>query len=188
MFAVGQALAGMAFALAVFLLLATRPPLASFLRADHLRDLGNLLLAFVMLWGYMSFSQFLLIWVGNLPEEIPWYLRRTRGGWEWIALLLIIFQLGLPFVLLLARGVKQSPSRLAAVALLVLALRFLDILWWIEPAFVEGISFYWLLDLLALVGIGGLWLAWFLWELGRRPLLPLHDPYFSEELPEASHE
>jgi hypothetical protein len=188
MFAVGQALQGMAFALAVFLLLARRQPLAGLVHPEQLRDLGNLLLTFVMVWGYMSFSQFLLIWVGNLPEEIPWYLRRTRGGWEWVALLLIIFQLGLPFFLLLSRSVKQTPHRLARVALLVLAFRFLDLVWWIEPAFLEGVSFYWVLDLAALVGIGGIWVSWFVRELGRRPLLPLHTPLLTEYLAEAPHE
>src|SRR5262249_54611005 len=150
LFAVGQALEGMAFAVAVLILLAARPPLSEVIRPAHRRDLGNLLLMFVMFWAYLSFSQFLLIWAENLPEEIPWYLRRVRGGWQWVAVLLILFQFGLPFLLLLSRDVKETPRSLAAVAVLVLGMRFLDVLWWVEAAFEGGMSFYRLLDVTAL--------------------------------------
>lgn len=186
MFAVGQALEGTAFAVIVAIFLASRQPMAGVIQPTHRRDLGNLLLMFVMFWAYMSFSQFLLIWAENLPEEIPWYLRRTRDGWQWIAALLILFQFGLPFLLLLCRDVKENPRRLAAVAGLILILRFVDLFWWIEAAFADGISFYWLLDIAALVGLGGIWLWWFLGQLRKRPILPLHDPYQSEYLPELS--
>jgi hypothetical protein len=189
LFAVGQALAGMAFAVAVLIFLAGRPPLSGVVRPAHLRDLGNLLLTFVMVWAYFAFSQFLLIWAENLPEETPWYLRRLRGGWEWIALLLLVCQFALPFVLLLFRDVKENARGLAAVAVFVLAMRFLDLFWWIEGAFSGGMAFYWLLDVAVLVGLGGLWLAWFLWRLRKSPLLPLHDPYLATYLPEgAGHE
>jgi hypothetical protein len=184
LFAVGQALEGMAFAVAVVILLAARPPLSGLIQSAHRRDLGNLLLMFVMFWAYMSFSQFLLIWAENLPEEIPWYLRRTRDGWQWVAILLILFQFGLPFLLLLSRDIKENPRSLAAVAVLVLAMRFLDVFWWVEAAFAGGMSFYWLLDLAAVVGLGGIWVWWFVWQLRQRPLLPLHDPYQPEYLPE----
>jgi hypothetical protein len=184
LFAVGQALEGMAFAVAVVILLAARPPLSGLIQSAHRRDLGNLLLMFVMFWAYMSFSQFLLIWAENLPEEIPWYLRRTRDGWQWVAILLILFQFGLPFLLLLSRDIKENPRSLAAVAVLVLAMRFLDVFWWVEAAFAGGMSFYWLLDLAAVVGLGGIWVWWFVWQLRQRPLLPLHDPYQAEYLPE----
>jgi hypothetical protein len=185
LFAVGQALEGLAFAVAVLVLLATRPPLSTVVQRSHLRDLGNLLLTFVMFWAYMSFSQLLLIWAENMPEETPWYLRRLRGGWEWVALMLLLFQFALPFFLLLFRDVKEHPRRLAAVALFILAMRFVDILWWVEAAFPGGISFYWLMDAAALVGLGGVWLWWFLWCLGTTPLLPLHDPDMPTYLPEA---
>jgi hypothetical protein len=183
-FAVGQATEGMAFAVVVLILLAARPPLSGVIQPAHRRDLGNLLLMFVMFWAYVSFSQFLLIWAENLPEEIPWYLRRTRDGWQWIAVLLLLFQFGLPFLLLLFRDIKEDPRGLAAVAVLVLVMRFLDVLWWIEPAFAGGMSFYWLLDVAALVGLGGTWAWWFLGRLRQRSLLPLHDPYLPEYLPE----
>ena len=187
LFAVGQALEGIAFAVVALVLLSEYPPLAEVVRASHRRDLGNLLLTFVMLWAYMGFSQFLLIWAENLPEETPWYLRRLRGGWEWVAVLLLVFQFVLPFVLLLFRDVKENPRRLAGVATLILVMRFVDVLWWVEAAFPGGMSFYWLLDVAALVGLGGIWVWCFLWQLGKRPQLPLHDPYLPMYLPEAAH-
>src|SRR2546425_37942 len=108
MFATSQLLTGLAFAIAVLILLAQWPPLSDIIRPTHLRDLGSLLLTFVLFWAYMSFSQFLLIWVGNLPEEIPWYLRRTRGGWEWVAMVIILLHFFLPFLFLLLRDVKEN--------------------------------------------------------------------------------
>ena len=184
LFAAGQGLEGMAFAVAVLILLAARLPLADVVQPAHRRDLGNLLLMFVMFWAYLSFSQFLLIWAENLPEEIPWYLRRLRDGWQWVAVLLILLQFGVPFLLLLSRQVKESPQGLAYVAMLVLAMRVLDLIWWVEASFVDGMSLYLLFDVAALVGLGGIWLWWFLWRFRQRPLLPLHDPYLAEYLPE----
>jgi hypothetical protein len=175
-FAVGQILEAMAFSIIVLVYISFQPPFEKLLGPTQRRDLGNLLLAFVMMWAYLSFSQFLLIWSENLPEEIPWYLKRTRGGWLWLALLLVVFQFSLPFLLLLSREIKQDPRRLAAVALLVLVMRYLDVFWWIEPAFSDGVSFYVLVDLAALVGLGGIWIWHFLNLLGKRPLLPLHEP------------
>ena len=152
-FAVGQILEGMAFSIIVLVCIGLQPPFENLLGPTQRRDLGNLLLAFVMMWAYLSFSQFLLIWSENVPEEIPWYLKRTREGWQWLALVLVIFQFCLPFLLLLSREIKQDPRRLAAVALLVLIMRYLDVFWWIEPAFADGVYFYVLVDLAALVGL-----------------------------------
>jgi len=188
LFAVGQVLSGLAFASVVLLLLAERPPLAEMVGPTQRRDLGNLLLTFVMMWAYLSFSQFLLIWAANLPEEIPWYLRRTRAGWQWLAVVLVVLQFALPFLLLLSRDIKQNGRALAGVAGLVLALRFLDLFWWIEAAFPDSLPLACLLDVLALVGIGGVWVGYFIRLLNQRPLLPLHDPYRSEYLPEQRHE
>jgi hypothetical protein len=187
LFGVGQVLQGMAFGVAALVLLSEYPPLSDVVRREHRRDLGNLLLTFVMMWAYMSFSQFLLIWADNLPEEIPWYLRRLRGGWEFVAVLLLLFQFGFPFMMLLFRDIKEDPRRLAAVAVLVLVMRFVDIVWWVEAAFPDGMSVWLLLDVAALVGLGGIWLWCFLWTLGRRPLLPRHDPDLSEALAEVPH-
>jgi hypothetical protein len=171
-YAVGQVLAGFAFAVGVVILLARRGPLAGVVRPEHLRDLGSLLLAFVLFWAYMSFSQFLLIWVGNLPEEIPWYLRRSRGGWQWVVIALALLHFALPFLLLLFRGIKENPEALAILALGLLGVRLLDVFWWIEPAYPHDEAFFWLLDLAAVTAVGGLWVWMFLDQLRRRPLLP----------------
>jgi hypothetical protein len=186
LFATGQVLTGLAFAITVLLLLAAYQPMARVLYPQLLRDLGNLLLAFVMLWAYMGFSQFLLVWVGNLPEETPWYLQRTRRGWEWLAVLLIVFHFAVPFLLLLQRGVKERPRYLAAIAVLVLGLHCLDVFWWVEPAYLhDGQYFFWLLDLAAVAAVGGLWVFCFLGELKQRPLLPVNDPGLPQVLEHA---
>jgi hypothetical protein len=173
-FAAGQLLQGMAFAIAMLISIGSQPAFERLLGPAQRRDLGNLLLTFVMMWAYLSFSQFLLIWAGNLPEEIPWYLRRTRGGWQLLAIVLVVFQFSLPFVLLLSRQIKEDPRRLAAVAVLILAMRYLDLFWWIEPAFEDGVFFYGFVHIAAFVGLGGIWLWLFLGQLSKLPLLPLH--------------
>ena len=169
--AIGQLLGGFAFAVAVTLLLGAREPLAGALGRPTLGDLASLLMAFVMMWAYLAISQFLIIWSGNLPEEITWYLNRSQGGWQWVAAPLALFQFALPFVLLLSRDVKRDRRRLAAVALFILAMRALDLFWLIEPSARGGLSPYHLLYPLPLLGVGGLWLFLFLRELQRRPLL-----------------
>jgi hypothetical protein len=171
--AVGQVLAAFAFSIAILGLLARRGESLR-IPADLSQNLGNLLLAFVMLWAYVSFSQFLLIWSGNLPEEVEWYHHRLRGGWEGIALLLVVCQFALPFLLLLSRGIKREPRTLALVALLVLLLRLPEAVWQVLPAFPPESLTYHLADMgvavLALVGIGGLWSVVFLGQLKRKPL------------------
>jgi hypothetical protein len=182
-YAAGQMLSGFAFAVAVLMLLAPGTSLERILTPAVRRDLGNLLLAFVMFWAYVGFSQYLLIWVANLPEEIVWTLRRTRGGWQWLGILLALFQFAVPFVLLLLRDVKENSQRLMLVALGLFGMRFLDVLWWVEPAFShEGQYFFWLLDVAATIGLGGLFVWAFVWQLKRRPLVPPYDPNLAEAL------
>src|SRR5207237_2793840 len=111
-----------------------RYPLSEVARPEHLHDLGNLLFAFLMLWAYLSFSQLLIIWAGNIPEEIDWYLSRLRHGWEWTAAALISFQFFVPWFLLLSRKNKRDRRRLAYIALLVLGMQFLDKFLLIPPA------------------------------------------------------
>ncbi|PYV87682.1 MAG: hypothetical protein DMG05_17140 [Acidobacteria bacterium] len=179
-FMVGQVLGAFAFVIAVAILLSSRKPLSEVISSEHLHDLGKLLLAFVMLWAYLAFSQFLIMFSGNLPEEIPWYIRRQQGGWRWIGLLLILLHFALPFLLLLSRSLKRDAKKLLAVAALVIAMRFVDLLWQVSPAFhPEGFHFNWM-DLAAPAGIGGIWLASFARQLKGRPVLPLHDPFFQE--------
>jgi len=135
-----------------------------------------MMFAFMVLWAYLSFSQFLIIWAGNLPDENPWYLRRLRGGWEWIALALVVFHFATPFVLLLMRKTKRHAGRLIKVCLLMIVIRMVDVYWVVEPAFYrQQIRIHWL-DFVTPVAIGGLWLALFFWQLNSRPLVPIKDP------------
>jgi hypothetical protein len=176
LFIVGQALAAFSLMIAVTVLLARREPLSAVVDRDVLHDLGKLLLAFVMLWSYVAFSQFLIIWSGNLPEEVPWYLNRLRGGWGAVGLLLVVFHFLLPFLVLLSRGIKRNARLLGITAALVLVMRFVDLLWLVLPAFSKGkLSIHWM-DVALPLGIGGLWIALFLWHLGRRRLVPANDP------------
>jgi len=130
-----------------------------------------------MLWAYISFSQFLIIWAGNTREEIPWYLRRFAGGWLWLALLILLFHFALPFLLLLSRTIKSNRRVLAAVAIALLVMRLVDLYWLVIPGLHQQINW---MDFAAPVGVGGLWGAAFIWNLKRRPLLPLHDSRLSE--------
>jgi hypothetical protein len=176
MFLVGQVLESFAFVIALVILLSKTPPLNKYVTAQHLHDLGNMMFAFMVLWAYLSFSQFIIIWAGNLPEETPWYLRRLRGGWGWVALSLVIFHFATPFVLLLMRKVKRSAGRLIKVCALMIAIRLVDVYWVVKPAFYnQHLSIYWM-DFVAPFAIGGLWLALFFWQLNSRSLVPLKDP------------
>jgi hypothetical protein len=176
LFIVGQALSALAFAIVVAALLADRKPFSDVLTPGHFHDLGNLLLAFVMLWAYVTFSQYLIIWSGNIAEEVPWYLHRARGGWEWIALSLIVFHFAVPFVLLLSRGTKRRAQVLTKVAGTILFMRLVDLFWLVMPSFPnEGLRIHWL-DVATPLGLGGIWLAVFVRQLKGRSLLPLHDP------------
>jgi hypothetical protein len=176
MFLVGQGLEAFAFLIAVLILLAQRPPLSETVTPQHLHDLGNLMLAFTVLWAYLSFSQFLIIWSGNLPEETPWYVRRLGGGWGVVAATLVLFHFVLPFLLLLQRDVKRRASWLLAVCFLMLAIRVVDVYWVVKPAFYGTRLILQWTDFVAPIAVGGLWLAIFFWQLRRKPLLPLRDP------------
>jgi hypothetical protein len=183
----GQGLSALAFTIAVAVLLSRTEPMSRVIAPAHLHDLGKLLLAFVMLWAYFSFSQYLIIWSANLPEEIPWYLRRMVGGWQYVGLLLILAHFALPYVLLLSRDLKRQGSRLILVAVLVVVMRIVDMFWQIGPMHgEEGLSLHWL-DAVLPIALGGVWVALFLWQLGTRPLLPLGEPYLAEALEHGKH-
>jgi hypothetical protein len=183
MFIIGQSLETIAFVIALLVILAKRPPLSEILTERHFHDLGNLMLAFTILWMYLSFSQFLIIWSGNLPEEIPWYLRRLTGGWGAIAVILLIFHFFVPFVILLNRFVKRNPSLLQWVAVLMIVVRLVDVYWIVEPAFYQDefplhrqvFQLHWL-DFVAPIGLLGIWVAFFVWQLKRFPIVPIRDP------------
>jgi hypothetical protein len=171
----GSVLTAFAVVIAVAAALAAREPVAAVLGAERFHDLGKLLLAFVMLWAYFSLSQFLIVWSGNLPEEIPWYLRRLDQGWQWLALSLVVFHFVLPFVVLLSRDLKRRARTLAGVALALLLARFLDVFWLVAPAVRAGPPALGWLDLATLAGIGGLWLGAYLRLLAAAPVVPRND-------------
>ena len=172
----GQGLAAMAFVIAVMVLLAGRKPMSDVIKPTHLHDLGKLMLAFLMIWAYFAFSQFLIIWAGNLPEEIPFYVRRIQSSWKYVGFALIILHFALPFVLLLSRDLKRNSRRLSAVAIAVIVMRFVDLIWMTGPELHNGSFGLSWMDLMLSVGIGGVWLWFFATQLNSRPLLPIHDP------------
>ena len=190
----GQALNALAFVTAALVLLSRQAPYAGYVRSSHFHDLGKLLLAFVMFWSYVAFAQYLIIWAGNLPEEIPWYLRRLSGGWGWLGAALIVLHFALPFLLLLPEGANRNPRILASVAALVVLMRFVDVYWLVRPVFTQAgaaprsarFQLHWL-DVAASIGIGGVWLSVFLWQLEERPLLPVNDPEYVSALAHADH-
>jgi hypothetical protein len=182
LFIAGQGLNSMAFLIIVMVLLAARRPMAGVLTPRHLHDLGKYLLALVMVWAYFSFSQFLIIWAGNLPEEIPWYLDRLKGGWQYMAFALVIGHFALPFALLLSRDLKRNFKLLAAIAVFILFMRLVDLYWVVAPDSLKGaLGFSWM-DVAAPLGLTGLWLAYFFMQLEKRPLLPVNDPNLNEAL------
>ena len=178
----GQGLTALAFLVTVFIWLSRRTPFDVILVPQHFHDLGNLMLAFVMLWAYFSFSQYLIIYSGNLPEEISWYLHRLTTGWRFVGLALIVFHFALPFLLLLSRRVKREPGLLIRIAIGVLCARLIDLFWLIAPAFHhDGLSVSWM-DLVLPFTLLSLWLGAFFSQLSRRTILPLHDPQFHEAI------
>jgi hypothetical protein len=176
----GQGLAALAFVIIVLATVRDLPPLTGVIKPLHFHDLGKLMFAFVMLWAYFSFSQFLIIWSGNLPEEIPWYIERMRGFWGFVAILLIVVQFAAPFLLLLSRELKRNARALSAVAIVVLGMRFFDLLWLIKPG-ADGVHLHWM-DLVLPAGLFGVWLFVYVGELRKRAALPVHDPYFAEAM------
>ena len=141
-----------------------------------------ILFGFVCFWAYVSFSQYLIVWSGNLPEEISWYLARFRGGWGWVGLAVLLLNFVLPFLMLLSRQANRNPGTLGAAALLLLFMRFVEVSWLVLPAFSKGRFQIGWMDLAGPIGLGGLWLAFYARNLATRPLLPVNDPGFEEAL------
>ena len=185
LFMIGQALSALALCIVLISRIGEERPLSAVANADTLHDLGKLMLAFIMVWAYFSFSQFLIIWSGNLPEEIPWYLRRFQGGWRLVGLFLVVFHFAVPFLVLLSRGVKRRARTVGMVAFAILAVRVVDLFWLVRPEFPHtGLDLHWL-DVTLPIGIGGVWLGVFAQQLKTRPLLPLGEPEVREMLAEA---
>ena len=184
----GQGLSAMAFVIVMMARLSQFEPLSLVVKPKHLHDLGKLMLAFLMLWAYFAFSQFLIIWSGNIPEEAAWYVRRLNSGWKYIALAIVLIHFALPFVLLLSRDLKRNARTLSVVAITILVMRYVDLFWLTGPEFHEGHFAVSWMDLLMPIGIGGLWLWFFFGQLKARPLLPVQDPYLDEVLaPSSGH-
>jgi hypothetical protein len=182
MVAMSDLLLALAFGIFVVARLAPSTELGTMLTPRVYNDLGSLLLAFLMLWAYMAYFQYLLIWAGNLSDEIPWYLSRIDGGWLIVAIGIASFGFLVPFSFLLFRPLKRNPRSLARIALLLMVMRLLDVFWMVRPPFSPGGPSVSWIDLATLVGIGGLWLAVFLWRLASQPVLPRYDPRLDRAL------
>jgi hypothetical protein len=183
LFASGEVLSGMACALLVLAWILSRSPLAEVVSLQALNDLGNLLFTFLVVWAYMAFFQFMLIWIANLRYDIIWFLPRGRDGWQWVALAVFVLEFAVPFALLLSRDIKRDPQRLGRVAGLILVMHLVYQYWQVMPAFPGTyIGDHWM-DFLTPVGVGGIWVAFFLRQLAAYPVLPRHD----ESQASASH-
>ena len=182
LFVIGQAIMGLAIAIIVARRLSKEAPMADVYNPGHFHDFGKLLFAFSMVWAYLAFSQFLIIWSANLPEEIPWYQHRMHHGWEFLAIALVACHFVVPFAVLLSRRTKRNATVLARMAMWLIAARLLDLFFLIGPeAYPEGLSVHWL-DLAAVIGLGGIWVSLFIGNLKSRSLLPVHDGDFEHAL------
>jgi hypothetical protein len=185
-FVASWSLSALAFVIAAMATLANEEPLRRIVKPLHFQDLGKLLLALVMLWAYFAFSQYLIIWSGNLPEEIVYYdTARIHGAWGVLIILIGLLHFAAPFLFLLSRDLKRNPSRLMLVALLIIVMRMVDLLWMLVPAF-KGHNWVWL-DVIALLAFGGLWLGLFAWQLAKRPLIPINDSQFETVMATDTH-
>jgi hypothetical protein len=178
---VGQLLIAITFAIVIERMLYRYKPMSELLQPDYVHDHAKLTLTFIMLWAYFSFSQWLIIWAGNLPDEITWYMRRLYGGWEYVGLFLVIFQFAVPFVILLSRPFKRDVTRMVWLAGWIIFVRYVDLFWLIEPNFSKSFTVSWL-DIVVPIAIGGLWLSVFFRNLGALPLVPAYDALADEVL------
>jgi hypothetical protein len=171
-----EGLSGMALTILAAAYLARREPFSEIMTPARFNDLGNMLLVFIMFWAYINLSQFLIIWSGNIPEEVTWYVHRSENGWQWPIRLILALQFAGPFLVLLSRRAKRNVRAMTILAAVILVMHVIEIYWRVVPAFhVEAFSLSWL-DIVLPIGIGGLWVAAFVWLLGRKALVPLHDP------------
>jgi hypothetical protein len=181
LFVVGQLISAMSLMIAVLVLLSRTAPMEGIIQSRHLHDLGKLLLAFVMLWAYFGFSQLLIIWSGNLPEEISFYRSRLYGAWGVVAVAVLIFHFFVPFFSLLSRDLKRSAKLLPKIAIWLIFMRLVDLFWMTRPEFTSS-AVPGLMDVAAIVALAGIWLAVFARNLKSQPLLPLGDPKLEEAI------
>ena len=185
-FVATQAVSAMCLMILVVVLLKGSEPYASVLKTRHLHDLGKLLFAFNMLWGYFDFSQLLIIWSGNQPEEISFYRSRLTGEWGVVAVVVLLFSFGLPFLILLSQDVKRNPRLISKVAMWMLVFRLVDLYWMTRPEFTARAWPTWL-DFVVPIALVGVWVGFFAMNLKQRPLLPLGDPNLAEAIAQHEH-
>jgi len=188
LYVAGWALSCFSFAVVILAYLSDKAPMNRILGKRHFHDIGKLMLALVMVWAYFNFSQFLIIWSGNIPEETVWFLARMKNGWGWVGLILILFHFAFPYLVLLSRDIKRNAKYLALMAVFIMLLRIVDVFYHIAPSpsttGAEELHFnaFWILYILGPLGVGGLWLAYFLYQLGQRPLVPVKDPFLENAI------
>jgi hypothetical protein len=182
LYAGGQGLSAFAFGIIVLLMLAQTAPLNRVLTSDHFHDLGKLLFAFLMLWAYLSFSQFLIIWSANLPEEIPHYLDRWENSYRYLSVFIVVGHFILPYALLLSRDLKRNMGKLRIIATWILLARVADYYWHIVPELRTGGLQISLLDVALPLALGGIFISLFVSQLGGRALLPVNDPDLEKAL------
>jgi hypothetical protein len=174
-----------AFCVVAIAAAATRADPAQFgayMNLDHFHSVGKFMLSFVAFWAYIAFSQFMLIWIANVPEEIPWYVVRIRGAWGWVGAFLAAFHFVVPFFLLLSRPLKRDPRRLARLGAWLLLVHWVDLYWVIMPSLSGGGPRPSLWDLTAFAGVGGISIAFTLWRMHGIAAVPLRDPYLADSL------
>ena len=186
LFVAGQAISAMSLMIITVIMLSHAEPFSHIVQKKHLHDLGKLLFAFNMLWAYFSFSQLLIIWSGNQPEEITFYKSRLYGGWGVVAVMVLLLHFFIPFFALLSRDVKRNQSVLPKIAMWLIAMRGLDLFWLTRPEFTSSaMPRIW--DLAAILALGGIWLWFFAFQLKQRPLLPLGEPKLAEAIAQHEH-
>jgi len=170
----GELISAMCFAIVVERILVDYKPMSEMLRPDFVHDHGKWTLAFIMLWAYFSFSQWLIIWAGNLPNEITFYLKRIHNGWGYVAVFLALFHFCIPFVILLSRPFKRDVRKLVWLAVWLLCMRFIDLFWIVEPNFSTNFHVT-IADIVVPMAIGCIWIFFFCRNLASLPLLPAYD-------------
>jgi hypothetical protein len=183
---IGEVLSAMCFAVVVERILVNYKPMSVMLKPDFVHDHGKWMVTFIMMWAYFSFSQWLIIWAGNLPSEITFYIQRISFGWGGIALFLALFHFVVPFAILLSRPFKRDIRKLVWLAIWLMIMRYVDLFWIIEPNFSKHFSIT-IADIVVPIAIGGFWLWYFFRNLGSLPLLPAYDPSVGEVLEPAHH-
>lgn len=189
LFIAQQAVSVISFMIVIGVLLSAVAPMDKVIVPKHLHDLGKFLLAFTMLWAYFSFSQYIIVWAGNLPEETTWYLKRIRGFGEYMAYFIVVAHFLLPFIILLSRDLKRRASAIAKIAGFMIVMRLIDAVWFIAPGFTKGIGNFhlnWMHFVLPL-GMFALFIGLFMMNLKKHAMVPVHEPNLSDALATAHH-